>query len=92
MVFILKSGFTQLYSQTSIYVLLYLVLFFFEPITLYMYSNSIYVLHLTYLNSIYVLSKVRILNAGVRISKYEGPKELHGDFGGSVQQAWNCPF
>ncbi len=89
------------YSQTSIYVLLYLrtfnlrtVFFFFfflENITLNTYSNLIHVLHLTYSNLIYALSKVRILNTGVRISKYKGPIELHGDFGESVQQDWNCP-
>jgi hypothetical protein len=41
---------------------------------------------LNYSNSIYVLSKVGISNTGVRISKYKGSIELHGDFGESVQQ------
>jgi hypothetical protein len=39
-----------------------------------------------YLNSIYVLSKVRIMYTGVLISKYKGPIELHGDFSESVHQ------
>jgi hypothetical protein len=64
---------------------------FLERITLNTYSNLIYILHLTYSNLIYVLSKVRILNTGVCTSKYKGPIELHGNFGESVQQDWNCP-
>ncbi len=39
-----------------------------------------------YSNSIYVLSKVRILNTGVRILKYKSPIELDGDFEELVQQ------
>jgi hypothetical protein len=82
----------EVYSQSSIYVHLYLRTFdlrtiVIEPITLYTYSNLIYVLHLTYSNSIYVLSKVSISNNRVCILKYKGPIELHGDFGESVQQA-----
>ncbi len=65
--------------------------FFVELITLNAYSNSIYLLHLTYSNLIYVLSKLRIWNTGVRVSKYKGPIELHGDFGESVQRNWNRP-
>ncbi len=32
-----------------------------------------------------------ISNTGLHILKYEDPIELHGDFGESVQQVWNCP-
>ncbi len=50
----------SLYSQTSIYVLLYIRTFdlrtiFFKRITLYMYLNLIYILCFTYSNLIYVL-------------------------------------
>ncbi len=76
--------------RTPIYVLSIYVLFIFN-VLLWIHSNSICVLHLMCSNSIYVLSKVRILNTGVLISKYEGPIELHGDFGESVQQDWNGP-
>jgi hypothetical protein len=79
-----------------IYVLIFLnaLLYIFIRNSIYVhhltYSNSIYVHHLMYSNSIYVLSKVRITNTGLRISKYEGPIELHGDFGELVHQDWNC--
>jgi hypothetical protein len=85
-----------LYSQTLIYVLLHIRTFdlrinFFWNASLYIGTwYLIYVLHLTCSNSIYVLSKVCITNTGVRISKYNGSLELHGDFGESFHQDWNC--
>jgi hypothetical protein len=60
--------------------------YIFKRITLNRYSNLIYILHLMYSNSIYVLSKVRISNTGVCILKYKGHIQLHGDFGESVPQ------
>jgi hypothetical protein len=83
---ILKTMIHTTVVRTLLFTYFHLHTFSFERITLNMYSNLIYVLHLTYLNAIYVLSQVCILNTGVRISKYKGPIELHGDFGELVQQ------
>jgi hypothetical protein len=74
------------FTYCSIYVLLIYILFFGTYYSKYILKIDIRILHLTYLNSIYLLSKVFILNTGVRISKYKGPIELHGDFGILVQQ------
>ncbi len=56
---VMASIISKWYSRTSICVLLYIRTFdlctFFKRITLFTYSNSIYLLRFTYSNSIYVL-------------------------------------
>ncbi len=65
------------FTYSSMHVLLIYVLIFLNAFLFTRTQNLIYILHLTYLNSIYILSKAGIMNTGVQISKYKGPLEFY---------------